>query len=59
MTSAPPFLSGFFPSFLAALGLEFRAYILSYPTSPFFVVGFFNTGSCKLFTQAGFQLQSS
>jgi hypothetical protein len=40
-------------------GFELRAYILSLSTSPFFVKGFFELGSCELFAQAGFKLQSS
>jgi hypothetical protein len=50
------FLSFF--SFVA-LGLELRAFSLSHSTSPFLVKGFFKTGSCELFVQAGFQQQSS
>jgi hypothetical protein len=38
------------------LGLELRAYTLSYSTSPVFVMGFFKIGSCKLFAGAGFEL---
>jgi hypothetical protein len=41
--------------FFAVLGLELRAYILSYSTSPFFVMGFFKIGSHKLFPWAGFE----
>jgi hypothetical protein len=41
--------------FFAVLGFELMAYTLS----PFFVKGFFEIESCKLFAQAGFELQSS
>jgi hypothetical protein len=41
--------------FFVVLGFEFRAYTLSYSTSPFFVMGFFEVGFCKLFTWAGFE----
>jgi Na+/proline symporter len=40
--------------FLAVLGFELRAYTLSHSTSPFFVMGFFEIGSCELYPQAGF-----
>jgi hypothetical protein len=39
-----------------ALGLEVRAYTLSYSTSPFFMMFFFEIGYLELFAQAGFQL---
>jgi hypothetical protein len=42
-----------------ALGFELRAYTLSHSTSPFFVMGFFEIVSYKLFAQAGFEPQSS
>jgi hypothetical protein len=34
-------------------------YYLSHSTSPFFALGVFEVGSCKLFALAGFKLQSS
>jgi hypothetical protein len=40
--------------FFSILGLELRAYTLSYSTSPF-CVNIFETGSPKLFAQAGFK----
>jgi hypothetical protein len=43
----------------AVLGFELRAYTLSHCTSPFSVMGIFKIGSHKLFSQAGFELQSS
>jgi hypothetical protein len=45
--------------FFAVLGLELRACTLSHSTSPFFVMSFFEIGSCDLFAWAGFQLPSS
>jgi hypothetical protein len=44
----------FFPSF-SVLGFELRAYTLSHSTSPFFVMGFFQIGSCELFAQGRLQ----
>jgi hypothetical protein len=52
-----PFLSFFF--FLVVLGFELRAYTLSHSTCPFFVMGFFEMESPKLFAQAGFKAGSS
>jgi hypothetical protein len=37
------------------LGLGLRAYTLSHSTSPFFVMGFFEIASRKLFHRAGFE----
>jgi hypothetical protein len=34
--------------FFVVLGFKFRAYTLSHSTSPFFVMGVFEIGSCKL-----------
>jgi hypothetical protein len=42
--------------FFAVLGLELRAFTLSHSTSPSFVMGFFEIGSCELFVWAGFEL---
>jgi hypothetical protein len=42
--------------YFAVLGLELKAYTLSHSTSPFFVMGFYEMGSHKLFAQAGFEL---
>jgi hypothetical protein len=42
-----------------SLGFELRTFTLSHSTSPFFVMGFFEIGSHKLFIQAGFEPQSS
>jgi hypothetical protein len=39
----------------AVLGFELRAYTLSYSTSPFFVMGFFEIGSQELLAWAGFE----
>jgi hypothetical protein len=36
----------------AVLGFELRTYTLGHSTSPIFVMGFFEIGSCKLFAQA-------
>jgi hypothetical protein len=36
--------------------LELKAYTLSHSTGPFFVMGFFEIGSCKLVAQADFEL---
>jgi hypothetical protein len=47
-----PFLFFFF-FFFAVLEFELRAYTLSHSTSPFFVTGFFEIGSCELFALAG------
>jgi hypothetical protein len=41
--------------FFAVLVFELRAYTLSYATSLFFVMGFFEIGSRKLFALAGFK----
>jgi hypothetical protein len=41
------------------LGFELRVYTLSHSTSLFFVMGFFEIGSCELFALAGFELRSS
>jgi hypothetical protein len=41
--------------YFAVLGFELRAYTSSHSTSPFFVMGFFEIGSYKLFAQAGFE----
>jgi hypothetical protein len=40
----------------AVLGFELRAYTLSHSTSPIFVIGFFEMGSCELFAWVGFEL---
>jgi hypothetical protein len=40
------------------LGLELRAFTLSYSANPF-VMGFFKIGAWELFAQAGFEPQSS
>jgi hypothetical protein len=45
--------------FFAVLGFELRAYTLSHSTSSFFIMGFFEIGSQKLFAQAGFESLSS
>jgi hypothetical protein len=45
--------------FFKELGFELRAYTLNHSTSPFFVIGFFEIGSHKLFAQDGFKPQSS
>jgi hypothetical protein len=51
------FSFGFFWGFfLVVLGFELRAYTLSHSTSPVFVMGFFEIGSHRLFTWAGFEL---
>jgi hypothetical protein len=42
-------LNNFFQFFFAVLELELRAYTLSHSTNPFFVMGLFKIGSCKLF----------
>jgi hypothetical protein len=42
--------------FFAVLEFELRAFTLSHSTSPFFVKGFFEIRSHKLFAQAGFKL---
>jgi hypothetical protein len=42
--------------FFEVLRFELRDYALSHSTSPFFVMSFFEIGSCKLFAQAGFEL---
>jgi hypothetical protein len=52
--------------FFVVLGFELSAsrlidrhfYHLNHPASPFFVMGFFELGSCELFAWAGFELQS-
>jgi hypothetical protein len=41
--------------FFPALGFELRVYTLSYSTSPIFFMGFFEIGSLKLFSRAGFE----
>jgi hypothetical protein len=38
------------------LGFELRAFTLSHSTSPIFVMGFFEIGSCELFALDGFEL---
>jgi hypothetical protein len=48
-----------FSLFFAVLGFELRASTLSHPTSPVFMKGFFEIGSCELFPRAGFEPQSS
>jgi hypothetical protein len=48
-----------FFSFFAVLGFELRASTLSHSTSPFFVMGFLEIGSHKLFAWAGFKPGSS
>jgi hypothetical protein len=40
--------------FFVVLGFELRAYTWTNSTNYFFVMGFFETGSCELF--AGFEL---
>jgi hypothetical protein len=45
--------------YFAVLGFELRAYTLSHSTSHFFVKGFFEIGSRKLFAWSGFKPQSS
>jgi hypothetical protein len=54
-------LSRFFLEGGAVLGLELRAYALSYSTSPFCVcvLGIFKIGSYELFAWAGFEPRSS
>jgi hypothetical protein len=42
-------------TYFVVLGFELRAYTLSHSTSPFFVMGFFEIGSCKLFAWAGLE----
>jgi hypothetical protein len=49
------FLFYLFIHLFAVLGIELRAYTFSYSTSPFFVKGFFEIGSLKLFSWAGFE----
>jgi hypothetical protein len=44
---------------VSELGFELRAYTLSPFHQSFFVIGFFETGSHKLFARAGFEPQSS
>jgi hypothetical protein len=46
-------------TFFFVLEFELRAYTLSHSTSPFFVMSFFEIGSCKLFPWAGFEWRSS
>jgi hypothetical protein len=58
LTAVYKYLIYFFLCVLV-LGLELRAFTLSHSTNPFFVKGFFEIGSCELFAQAGFELQSS
>jgi hypothetical protein len=41
--------------FFCDTGVELRAYILSHSTSPFFMMGVFEIGSCELFAWAGFE----
>jgi hypothetical protein len=53
------FFFSFFFFFFVVLGFELRAHTLSHSTSPFFVMGFFEIGSCKLFPWAGFKPRSS
>jgi hypothetical protein len=43
----------------SVLGLELRAFTLSHSTAQFFVIGFFEIGSHKLFALAGSELWSS
>jgi hypothetical protein len=45
----------FFSLFFLVPGLALRAYILSHSTSPIFVLGIFEIGSCELFAGAGFE----
>jgi hypothetical protein len=45
----------FFVCLFVVLGFEFRAYTLNHSTSPFFVLGVFEIGSCELFAEAGFK----
>jgi hypothetical protein len=45
----------FFFLVVVVQGFEFRAFILNHSTSPIFVKGFFEIGSCKLFARAGFE----
>jgi hypothetical protein len=49
---------GIFFCVCVVLGLELRAFTLSYSTSPFFflMTGIFEIGSLKIFVQAGFEL---
>jgi hypothetical protein len=47
------FLNGLF--FFAVLGLELRAYTLSYSSSPIFVKDVFEIGLCELFAWAVFE----
>jgi hypothetical protein len=47
------FLSFFF---FVVRGFELRAHTLSHSANPFFVMGFFEIGSCELFAGAGFEL---
>jgi hypothetical protein len=42
--------------FLGILGLELRAFTLSYSTNPIFCDGFFMIGSLELLAQAGLEL---
>jgi hypothetical protein len=44
-----------FSFFFEVPGFELRAYTLSHSISPFFVMGFFQIGSLKLFPWAGFE----
>jgi hypothetical protein len=55
----PVFINKVLWVFFAVLGLELRTYTLSHSTSPFFVLDFFEIGSCKLFAWTDFELQSS
>jgi hypothetical protein len=45
--------------FFVVLGFELRAYTLSYPSIPFFVMCFFQIGSREWFAQDGFKPRSS
>jgi hypothetical protein len=50
----------FFTSFLFfSIGAGTQGLHLEPLHQPFFVKGFFEIGSCKLFAEAGFELQSS
>jgi hypothetical protein len=44
------------PDFFLVLEFEHRTYTLSHSTSPFFIISFFEIGSCELFAQADFEL---
>jgi hypothetical protein len=45
--------------FLTVVRFELMAYTLSHINGPFFVMGFFEIGSGKLFAQVGFEPRSS